>query len=314
MKQLLSLDEAASRPLAGGKGHGLHLLRAWGLNVPPAYVVSTAAYRAAITSPQVAAATDRLRDARPGEVAQAAADTQRLLLEMPLHPALSAELGQAWEKIAATSSGRASVSCRSSATIEDSGSDSFAGQFATVLGVSGQAEIERAVRHCWASVWSPEAVGYCRARGIDPLSASMAVVVQRMVRADVSGVAFSVNPVTGGSGEAMINASWGLGETVVSGLVTPDTFLVSKTSLEIIAADISQSKTVRHVLTDDGKVEEQAVDPVTAISASLSDAQVAEVAALAVHCERKAGSPQDVEWAFEDGRLYVLQTRPVTTR
>jgi pyruvate,water dikinase len=307
MKLLLRLEEAGSAGLAGGKGHGLHLLRLWGLNVPHAVILSTAAYRDALASPSLAAlvrdADDHSDPARTGAVRSA-------LLEARLPAALEAALDEAWTEVGGSPSG--SVSCRSSATVEDSRSRSFAGQFATVLGVRSAAALKDAVRHCWASAWTAEAAAYRQRAGVPASEVGMAVVIQRMVRADVSGVAFSINPVTEDSSEVMINASWGLGETVVSGLVTPDTFIVDKASLQVVGSDISTGKGVMHVLDATGVVVERTVDAATAASRTLSDAQAAEVARLAIRAESQAGTPQDVEWAIAGGELVALQARPVT--
>lgn len=312
MRYLLTLDEASSRAAAGGKGEGLHRLKSWGLNVPPAYVVSSDAYREAIEAPEIAELVARTPGATGSDSTALAGDVQAALRSIELPHELLDEIAEAWTFLSGDADGL-SVSCRSSGTSEDSSAASFAGQFATVLGLSGVDGIERGIRECWASAWSPEAAAYSRTRGIDAAATHMAVVVQRMVRADTAGVAFSVNPVTNSRDEVMINASWGLGEAVVSGLVTPDTFLVSKATFNVVARDISTGKSTSHVMTATGQVEERQVDPVTAMMPSLTDEQIAEVAQMTLRAESEAGSPQDVEWAYEGAELFVLQTRPVTT-
>jgi pyruvate,water dikinase len=310
---MLTLEEASSRAAAGGKGEGLHRLDAWGLNVPPAYVVSSDAYRDAVSSPEIAGMISLLPSASDSERPATFRAIQAALRSAELPGALTDEIAHAWSALTGGDERHASVSCRSSGTAEDSAAASFAGQFSTVLGLSGVEGIARGIRECWASAWSPEAAAYSRTNGIDVTTVAMAVVVQRMVRADVSGVAFSVNPVTGSHQEVMINASWGLGEVVVSGLVTPDTFLVGKPGLDILVRDISPEKSVRHVTALTGEVVERQVDPVTAMMPCLTDEQVTEVAQMTLRAEAEAGAPQDVEWAYEGAELFVLQTRPVTT-
>ena len=311
MRYLIEFSAASDRSLAGGKGYGLHRLTSWGMNVPAGVVVASSAYDEAMSDPRVASAVAKL-DANPTDT-EAAAAVRAAIRGLAPGPELASEIRSAWATLEAATGQQLRVSCRSSATAEDSAAASFAGQFATILGVVGPGNVLDAINECWASVWSIEALTYRASHDIPHSAVSMAVVIQQMVRADTSGVAFSVNPVFGDTEQVMINASWGLGEVVVSGLVTPDTYLVSKSSMEIVARDISQSKTVKHVMNAEGVVEELPVNPIQAMTTSLTDEQVREVAMLAVNAEREAGSPQDVEWAYQDGSLYVLQTRPITT-
>ncbi len=312
MNYLLSLSEADSRNRAGGKGFGLHRLESWGLDVPPAYVVASDAYRAAMSLAPVADLVHRWADAPEDRAAEAVKAVHDALLDVPMDPGLVDGMQQAWSDLSSSGSGECSLFCRSSATAEDSAAASFAGQFSTVMGVRTPDEMAQAVRTCWASVWSPEAAAY-RKRVVEELAGiSMAVVVQRAVRSDVSGVAFSINPVTGDLNEVLINSNWGLGETVVSGMVTPDTFVVDRSLMQVTVQDISQDKTVQHVISGDGTVESVQVDPVRAMSPSLTDEQAVQVAELAVRIEEFAGAPQDIEWTIEDGRIFVLQTRPIT--
>lgn len=301
---LIEFADASERSEAGGKGYGLHLLTSWGLNVPPGMVLATDAYREMLASAQVSELLGS------GDVSA----IRSAIREFEADPQLADRISQAWDQLTGRHGSDLRVSCRSSATAEDSAGASFAGQFATVLGVSGPGNVLDAVRECWASVWSDEALSYRDAAGISHDDVAMAVVIQKMVSAESSGVAFSVNPVTGDESQVMINASWGLGETVVSGLVSPDMFLVQKSDREIAFREVSQSKTVRHIVSADGSIEEEAVGFAEASQPSLTDEQVLEVAEVAMTAEQNAGSPQDIEWAYEaGGELYVLQTRPITT-
>jgi phosphoenolpyruvate synthase/pyruvate phosphate dikinase len=311
MRYLIEFPAASDRASAGGKGFGLHRLSSWGMNVPRGVVVASHAYDEAMNDPQIIEFVTAL-DTNPNDRGAAMA-VRDAVLAIDITPELADEIRSAWDTLENAAAQQLRVSCRSSATAEDSAAASFAGQFATVLGVVGPGSVMSAIKECWASVWSVEALTYRASHNIPHSAVSMAVVIQQMVRAETSGVAFSVNPVFGDTEQVMINASWGLGETVVSGLVTPDTFLVSKPGMEIVARDISQSKSVKHEMNDEGMVEELPVNPIQAMTTSLTDAQVREVAALAISAEQNAGSPQDVEWAYEDGSLYVLQTRPITT-
>jgi pyruvate,water dikinase len=203
------------------------------------------------------------------------------------------------------------VAVRSSAVDEDGSDNSFAGQHDTFLNVKGGDAVTRAVIRCWASLDGEVAMDYRRQSGIAVDNAVMAVVVQQMVRADVSGVAFSANPITGDLGQVVINSSWGLGESVVSGTVTPDTYTIDKSGGNIISAQIA-SKAKMTIPKGDG-AEEVDVPRIMREQPSMSDSQVLEVSRLAESLEQRESHPVDVEWAIYQNTLYLLQCRPITT-
>jgi pyruvate,water dikinase len=201
----------------------------------------------------------------------------------------------------------AAVAVRSSALGEDSAEATFAGQQDTYLWVRGVEAVCEAVQKCWASLHNPEAVAYRERFNI--ANPAMGVTVQLMVDAAVSGVMFTCNPLSGDRSMVAINASWGLGLAVVGGEVTPDDYLVSKVTGEIVRETISD-KHIEYVSGDDGprRVE---VDDARRGQACLADLE--QLLDLGRRIERHFGSPQDVEWAIDrDGALYVLQSRPVT--
>ena len=202
------------------------------------------------------------------------------------------------------------VAVRSSALDEDGAGASFAGQHDTHLNVRGADAVFEAVRRCWASGHSAVALAYREQQGLNASNVQIAVLVQQLVDADVAGVAFSANPVTGNRDEVMINASWGLGESVVSGTVTPDMFIVHKQT-RAVSAELGAKERMT-VLEGDGTSE-------TAVPASrqrlltLSDDHAAAVAALALQLEASMGWPVDIEFAVRDGVVSLLQCRPITT-
>ena len=206
--------------------------------------------------------------------------------------------------------GEVSIAVRSSATAEDLPDASFAGQQETVLNVQNKEALLEAVKHCWASLWTARAITYRLKQGIAPDEVSLAVVVQTQIDSEVSGVAFSLNPNNNSYDEAVINSNFGLGETIVSGQVTPDNFVVDKVTHEIVQ---KQMATKDHVLVsiDGGGMAEKTLDDPN--KASLTDAQAIEVAQLATKVEVHYGMPMDIEWAYADGKLYLLQARPITT-
>lgn len=227
-------------------------------------------------------------------------------------PELHGELATAYRKLAdvcgVTEPG---VAVRSSAVDEDGATASFAGQHETYLNIAGAEAVAAAVVRCWASVRTERAVEYRRQKGLALDSTRLAVLVQRLVPADVSAVVFSVNPVTGTREEILINASWGLGESLVSGTVTPDAYVVSKGELVLSECRISEKR--RMTVAVSGGTREVEVPGFLRDQASLSEEQAVEIARLALALEKEMGWPVDLECAYARTRLFLLQCRPVTT-
>lgn len=203
------------------------------------------------------------------------------------------------------------VAVRSSAIGEDGCDASFAGQHDTYLNIRGADALLDAVRRCVLSASSSEALAYRQQRGLSSDDVRMAVLVQELVPSDVSAVAFSANPITGDRGEIMINASWGLGESIVGGMTTPDTFIVEKSTMRVSGRNVA-CKTRMTVMTDDGTDERDVPEDLQARS-SLSDEEIREIAALALSLEQTSGQYVDVECAIARNMLYLLQCRPITT-
>jgi len=203
------------------------------------------------------------------------------------------------------------VAVRSSAVDEDGAGASFAGQHETYLNIVGVDSIIQAVTRCWESARSERALEYRRKQGLSVERLQLAVLVQQLVASDVSAVVFSANPITGSRDEIMINASWGLGESIVGGTVTPDTFIVRKSDLVIISRTIADKQSMT-VSVPDG-TREVDVPRFLRAQASLNDEQVTEMAKLALTLESTMEYPVDVECAYAGGELYLLQCRPITT-
>lgn len=203
------------------------------------------------------------------------------------------------------------VAVRSSALDEDGSDASFAGQHDTYLNIHGTDEVLDAVQRCVRSAVSPEALAYRQERGLPLVDVRIAVLVQLLVASDVSAVVFSANPVTGSRDEVMINANWGLGESIVAGSVTPDTFVVEKQGLEVTWRDIA-SKERMTVMTDIGTIDVDVPEELRTAS-SLDDDQVRAMTSLALKLERAVGYAVDIECAIANNTLYLLQCRPITT-
>lgn len=209
--------------------------------------------------------------------------------------------------------GATHLAVRSSAAAEDLDDASFAGQYETVLGVPADRPdaVADAIRRCWASYYALDAAVYSRSRGVDRTATGMAVCVQILVDADAAGVAFGAHPVTGETDTVVINASVGLGEAVVAGLVTPDTYLRGR------AGDLERElgdKTVKVVRRAEGWTDTVPTTPEERSSYCLTDGQAHEVADLALRAGAFFGRPADIEFAFARGRLWLLQSRPITSR
>ena len=200
---------------------------------------------------------------------------------------------------------------RSSAVDEDGAIASFAGQHETYLNIVGADAIIQAVTRCWESARSERALEYRRQQGLPVDRPQIAVLVQQLVPADVSAVVFSANPITGNRHEIVINASWGLGESIVGGTVTPDTFIVRKSDLAVINRVIADKQ--RMTVSAPGGTHEVEVPRFLRNTTSLNDEQVIEMAKLAVTLEATMEHPVDVECAYASGELYLLQCRPITT-
>jgi pyruvate,water dikinase len=225
-------------------------------------------------------------------------------MEAPLASGLDSEVAHAYERL-----GGGPVAVRSSACAEDSETASFAGQQDTFLNVHGSAAVLASVRKCWASFFSERALFY-RSRKGSLADLRMAVVVQRQLAPEKSGVMFTVDPVRRRRDQMVIEAVHGLGESVVSGMVTPDHYIVSREG-ELKRAQVS-TQTVAIVAAAQGGVHEVPLDPMVGGARVLSDGELGDLAQMGSKLEELFGAPQDVEWAFENERLYLLQSRPVT--
>ena len=308
---ILNLDSPqATLERVGGKGASLARMAAAGLPVPPGFHITTDAYRRFVDENhlgeriQSAAAQAQAND--PATLDRASEQIQSLFAQ----GAIPGDIAEAIRRWYGEMGADAPVAVRSSATAEDLPGASFAGQLETYLNVHGGDQVLDAVKRCWASLWTGRAIGYRQRQGIRPEDVSMAVVVQQLVSADAAGVLFTANPVTGARDELMINAAWGLGEAIVSGRVTPDTIIVNKQTGAILSQEIA-GKDVMTVRLPEG-TREEAVPAGKRKQAALAPPLAAELARLGMKIEQLYGQPMDIEWAICDGRIFILQARPIT--
>ena len=305
---ILDLDSAdATLESAGGKGANLSALVRAGFAVPKGFVISTGAYVDFVA----ANGLDRfiLDTAAPASLDEPsslddASVRIRERFEAGVVPEkISREILAAYAKL-----GAPPVAVRSSATAEDLPDTSFAGQQDTFLNVLGDNALLDAVVRCWSSLWTARAIGYRARNGIANHDVALAVVVQEMVQSEASGVLFTANPLTGKRSETVIDATFGLGEALVSGLVEPDHFVVDE---DRIVAKSLGAKAVSIESIEGGGTRQVSVD--VADRQSISDGEIVGLAQLGRHVEALFGSPQDIEWALADGGLQLLQARPITS-
>jgi cytochrome P450 len=294
----------------GGKAASLAAMTAAGLPVPPGFVLTTAAFDAARAGVRgaVAAALGDLETTDTAALEATSARIRALIEGAALPAAVEAAIRDGYAALGDD----VPVAVRSSATAEDSADTSFAGQQDTYLWVVGADAVVAHVRRCWASLYSARSLAYRADHAVDEDTLGIAVVVQQMVDAAAAGVAMTLHPGSGDRTKIVIDASYGLGETIVSGAVTPDHFVVDKVLLELLDTTVG-TKHVELVPDPAARcVVERAVGPDRAQRASLDPEQVRAVAELAKRAERHYGCPQDVEWALCDGEVVLLQSRPET--
>ncbi|RKH46639.1 phosphoenolpyruvate synthase [Corallococcus llansteffanensis] len=315
--------EAASHPLllwfdalsrkdvdqAGGKGANLGEMTRAGLPVPIGFVVTAAAFHEAM-EPVRPRLRELWRRVDPDD-AQSLADVTKALrgvvLQAPLPEKLRAALLAAYHRLGE----QRAVAVRSSATAEDTASTSFAGMHETFTNVVGDEALLDRLRACWASAYGERVVSYRKAQGLTE-EPEIAVVVQAMVDSARSGVMFTVDPSTGDPRRLVIEGAFGLGEVVVGGQVEPDTYVVDRQGPRILETRVGE-KAFRLVRDGVGRERREDLSAEQARQRVLSDVEVLELARLGLRVERHYGAPQDIEWAEENGRLYLVQSRPVTT-
>jgi len=296
--------------LAGGKAVNLGILTRADLPVPEGFVILTDAHNHFLIANGICDAIQELVEGidagKPGPFEQTSQTIRALIEQGRMPDELVGAIMKAYVEL-----GEGAVAVRSSATAEDLPGASFAGQQESYLNIEGAERVLMAVKRCWSSLWTARAMAYRAQKGIQAGSVSMAVVVQRMIAADAAGILFTVNAVTGARNEMVIEASWGLGEAIVSGRVNPDTIVVDKATGEIRHMQVGE-KAIMTVPVAEGTVEVE-VDSQKRACAVLSSEQIGEIVRTGCHIESLFGGPQDIEWAIAGKKLYILQARAITS-
>jgi phosphohistidine swiveling domain-containing protein len=281
----------------GGKGANLGELIQNGFPIPPGFVIGADEYAAAIT--------DLPATAEPATIKAFFAAWD---FPAPLH----AQIDHCHSLLQAQRSTDLVYAVRSSATAEDLGDASFAGQHDTFYYVT-YGELLPMIKQCWASLWSPQALAYRNTQGIDHRSVLMAVVVQEMIPSDISGITFTSNPLTGNTNEIVSDATWGMGAAIVDGRVTPDHYVVQRHDKQILIQRIADKANLVSTTRPAEGQRMTAVPQHLRRTSCLSAAQIMTVTDWALKAETHFGAPQDLEWAFHADNYYMLQSRPITT-
>ncbi|OHW63197.1 phosphoenolpyruvate synthase [Andreesenia angusta] len=311
-------------PLVGGKGANLGELTIKGVDVPPGFCVTATAYSDFIEKSdlqkEIIEVLDGLDVEDSVQLQERSAAIRALIIRKDMPSDIEQEIIEAYEEFnKRVKTPDAQVAIRSSATAEDLPEASFAGQQDTYLHISGIDEVKSHIKRCWASLWTARAIYYREHQNFVHTEVALSVVVQKMVNSKIAGVMFTANPMNSSSNEIMINASWGLGEAVVSGIVTPDDFIIDKTTKAIIEKTIADKNTIVVKNTDGVGTKEMEVAEVLGAEyvtkQCLNDLEISKLANYGMKIEELYKSPQDIEWALDSDteELYILQSRPITT-
>lgn len=315
----LSAVRSGDRPSVGGKAAGLGELTAAGIPVPAGFAVTTGAFEQALGAADpdggLSARIGRLAAADEAGIAAVTAEMRARILAAPLPAPVHDAIVSSYRALGPA--GPVPVAVRSSATGEDSAAASYAGLQDTYLWVAGEEAVAGHVRRCWASLYSVESVTYRRHQGLPEQGLEMGVVVQAMVEPRCAGVMFTRSPVTGDTSVIVVEASWGLGSALVSGDVTPDSYVVSKVTGEVVRRTVA-AKLRSHQRHPDGGVRVRDVPPELREAPCLTDGELQDLAGLGRQVSQHYGTAQDIEWAITGppgqpaAGLHLLQSRPET--
>jgi pyruvate,water dikinase len=295
--------------LAGGKGANLGEMYNAKIPVPNGFVVTSTAYYRFIKETKLAEfIKDELNglDVENSKALQKASDNiKKAIIQAKIPESIKTDIKKSYHELCGNTDKYVAV--RSSATAEDLPDASFAGQQETFLNITGWSDVVEYVQKCWASLFGARAIYYRVQQKYDHFKIGIAVPIQIMVQSEVSGIMFTVNPMTNNEEEISVEAAYGLGETVVSGTITPDQYILSKKGFEIEKRYIVPQT---WQLTKAGRI---AISKAYQKKQKLPDKQIIELAQIGLKLQKHYGRPQDIEWGMQGGKIYIVQTRPITT-
>lgn len=297
--------------IAGGKGASLGEMSQSGIPVPEGFVVLSSTFDHFLKETDLAQEIDSIIhtvDHKAIHTVESASEKIRGLIENEEVPEdIAKEIVSNFNKL-----GAEFVAVRSSATAEDGAEHAWAGQLDSFLNTDNKTLLDN-VRKCWSSLFTPRAIFYRFEKQLHGTDISVAVVVQKMIQSEISGIAFSVHPITEDPNQLIIEAGFGLGEAIVSGSITPDSYVVEKNARKIIDVNVStQNRSLIRANSGIGNEWVEVPEP-KASSQVLTESQILELADLIIKIENHYGFPCDIEWAFEGGKFYIVQSRPITT-
>jgi pyruvate,water dikinase len=312
-KMCLKFDEITRNdvPVAGGKGANLGDMAQAGLPVPPGFVISAQAYRKAVfetgLDKKIASLLENVDRNDCNALTKVEVEVRNLFQGLALDDALRAEILQHYHELG----DNPPVAVRSSGTAEDTAVASFAGQQSTFLNIYGDDEVIHAVLMCWASLFNSQAVFYRHRNGFDDNKVSIAVVVQRMINSEKSGVMFTVDPISKNPYNISVEGVYGLGEGIVSGEITPDHFKIDRETYEILYS-YKAPKNLMYCKDGVCGVIKVDVPEQLASQSVLDEEELKQLVDIANKVEKHFGCPQDIEWGAEGNHIYLLQSRPIT--
>jgi len=303
-----------SLPDVGGKGANLGEMTQAKFPVPNGFAVTVASYDIFLEENKISEQINNLlKDVNvdnPDELQNASEKVQKLVSKAEVPESVKKDVLKSYWKLSGAFK-KALVAVRSSATAEDLPGMSFAGQQATFLNIKGDSSLLLAVRDCWASLFTARAIFYRAQNNIKTEKVKISVIVQKMVQSEISGIAFTVHPVTENRDHMVIEAGYGLGEAIVGGMVTPDTYVISKKNKTILDKNISKQKMM--IVRSPKGTKEKVVPKIKQSEQKLADKKIFELAEICKNIEKHYKKPQDIEWALEKGKFYITQARPITT-
>lgn len=304
--------------IAGGKGASLGEMTQAGIPVPPGFVITAQAFDYFLEQCEIkadiASIFEQVNHKDTNSVENASGEIQAIIKNAVMPVEIEDEIKKDFATLDAEL-----VAVRSSATAEDSSSASWAGELDSFLNTTKDNLLDN-VKNCWASLFTPRAIFYRFEKELHLEDVSVAVVVQKMVQSEVSGITFTVHPVTEDKNQMVIEAGWGLGEAIVGGIITPDTFVLNKLNIKNKISKIEDVVTERYiseqeimiVRSAEGTKEKPVPEEIREIQ-KIDDKKLIELAIICLGIEKHYGFPCDIEWAMESNTLYIVQSRPITT-
>lgn len=305
-EQLSKKDTA----IAGGKGASLGEMTQAGIPVPGGFVVLASAFDRFMEETGLKSQIDALLSSvntdEMHSVEVASEKIRAIIAETPFPVDIGEKIKESFSEL-----GARYVAVRSSATAEDSSTTSWAGELETYLNIEKD-EVLESVKNCWSSLYTPRAIFYRFEHKLHETKVSVAVVVQKMVESEVSGICFTVHPVTEDRNQMVIEAGFGLGEAIVGGLITPDTYVIDKSSLELLDKYVSEQEIMIAKTSKEGAGEVKVPESHREIQ-KIDDDKIKRLSEICLKIEKHYAFPCDIEWAMENNRFYITQSRPITT-